>query len=379
MQSEVLRLDLEVKSPLFIGDGDTLTPLSYIREGNKLHIINMERFLLSLSEEERQDYIQWIEPILERKLASRPSLADFIRERLGKEPTLFIRKLDSISYSLSWEQPPAVDNIHTFIKGADASPFIPGTELKGALRTSLIYTLLKEDYYKNLQPRLKSFGQHLRCGEKSKEFGKLGKEVESILRGKKKDDPKFDLLKFMQLGDAPLPRESLHLYNLESIGTRRFTRMVAEGIREGTKTQVRLVLVQDELSLKNLGLEKLSANLSRDRIINSLYLRSKEILSDAAQYFKDHPRMQTHIRELEKANEPSSPLLRLGRGQGFLSTTVNLVVKQRDEELYEYVREGFSLMRRQRTTPGKFPKTRRVVSDGEGNPLALPGWVKVTF
>ena len=387
---EVFELHLEVKSPLFIGDGNTLNSLSYIRGKDRIYVIDFERFLEGLSEEEHESYLSWLEPLLEemeqveaqrkkagpeerlllrrrlRELASRLSLGDFIRDRLGKEPVSFVQRLDSISYSLDWLQPPGTGEIHTFIKDATLSPFIPGSELKGALRTSLLYLLLKEDRFKSFEPELRS-SSGLSKGKKK------GKLVEAILRGIK-DDAKCDLLKFVEVGDAFLPQESLCLYNFESVGTRRYTRTVAEGIREGTKVKTRLVLLGEERSFKELGLEELSGNLSPERLLYSVYLRSKEILADAASYFRGDSRMQAHIRELEKSNESSSPLLRLGWGQGFLSTTINLLTRKRDIKLYE-----FMVSRIRRGAKANFPKTRRVVSDGKGNPLALPGWVKITL
>ncbi|GEM_PF-3120728 len=404
---ETFQLELEVKSPLFIGDGNILTPLSCIKGEDKLYFINVEHFLKNLSEREREAYIRWLEDILGemerlkakidetkiehrfplhrqyRELASRLSLAQFIKDRLGREPVSLVKKFGSISYSTGWMSPLVTTDIHTFIKNADSFPFIPGSELKGAWRTSLLYTILKEneDKYKVLQENLNSFGKTLgstkRPREKVKEFKDIARQIENILRNKG-DDSKFDLLRFLHLGDASLPAESLCLYIIESIGASRPIRTVVEGIKEDTKTQVRLVLFRQQLCFKKeLGLEKLSLNLSPDRLLHSAYLRSKEILSEAALYFKDYPQMQKHILELEKANEPSSPLLRLGWGQGFLSTTINYLVKQKDQKLYQYVREGFFLIRRQYPSPGDFPKTRRVVSDGKGKPLALPGWVKI--
>lgn len=380
---EVYELHLEIQSPLFIGDGGLLNPLSYIRDSERVYVINFERFLKGLSEREHKLYLAWLELIFEkmeevrrkradseerpryRKLASRLSLSNFIRDQLGKEPVSLAQRLGSVSYSLDWLQPPAAEihEIHTFIKDAALSPFIPGSELKGAFRTSLLYLLLKEDRFRELEPKLRSPKER-------------GKGVEAILRGIKKDDGKYDLLRFLEVGDAFLPLESLRLYNLKSVGTPRFIRAVAEGVREKTSTRTRFVLSVEEQSIGELGLGEISGNLSPERILRSVYLRSEEILAEATSYsyFRGHPQMQAHIRELKKKNEPSSPLLRLGWGQGFLSTTINLLTRKRDKGLYSFI-----VSRIRRGARDDFPKTRRVVSDARGNPLALPGWVKITL
>ncbi len=402
------QLHIEVKSPLFIGDGNDLTPLSYVVDRETVHVVNTERFFKGISDAERQAYVEWLEPILDemeqlrariqetssfdqrhslhrqcRQVASRLSLWEFTQQQFRRDPISEVQKLNCVAYIIN-RGTFAGGNIRTFIKNADGSPFIPGTEIKGAIRTSLLYDLLKGDshLYRALKDKLVLLGRHLRSGERPQEKVKplkdASREIERALRGEK-DDAKFDFLKFIQVGDATLTSDSLDVHTLESIGTGRFTRTAMEGVRKGTKTQTRLVIIQSaESALHALGLEKLQGFLSTERLFQAIYLRSKDILSDAAQYFGRYPRMQSHIHELERANEPQSPLLRLGWGQGFLSTTIDLLVRQRDAKLYEHIREGTSLQRRQRTTPDNFPKTRRVVSDGRGNPLALPGWVKMS-
>jgi CRISPR-associated protein Csm5 len=401
-------LHLEVKSPLFIGDGDVLTPLSYVADRGKVYAVNPARFLKGLSEVERQAYIKWLEPILDemeqlqariretsspdqrsflqrqhRQVTSSLSLGEFIRQQFRRDPISVVRKLNCIAYIIN-RATFAGGNIRTFIKNADGSPFIPGTEIKGAIRTSLLYALLKEEpsLYKGLQNKLTDLGRYLRSGtkpqEKVKRLRGVSREVERIARGEK-DDARFDFLKFIQVGDATLPSDSLDVQTLESIGTGRRTRTAAEGIRVGAQTEARLVITPGaECAMRKLGLEKFQGFLTTERLFEAIYSRSKDVLSDTAQYFKGYPRIQSHIHELERANKPQSPLLRLGWGQGFLSTTINLLVREKDKQLYEDIWEGISLQRRQRTTPGNFPKTRRVVSDGRGNPLALPGWVELS-
>ena len=384
--SGVLRLQLELESPLFIGDGDTLSPLSYLTDERKIYVVNVERFLKQISDTERQAYLEWLEPILDemeklgrrqrRQIASRLSIQEFIQNRLHREPVSLLQTLDCIAYTM--DAPMFRGGfIHTFTKNADGSPFIPGTEIKGALRTSLLYYLLKEDrlLYKALRQRLSQLSQSGK-GSKKELKDKVSKEVvERILRGKK-NDAKFDFLKFIQVGDAAFIDYKLRVYTLRSAGTNRFTRTAMEGIGEGAKAEARLIFPPGiERALPELELERLRKFTSPEHFLKAVHLRSKDILSDTIKYFERHPQMKSYAQRLIRVNTSDSPLLRLGWGEGFLSTTVNLIVRERDEKLYEYIRQSLP----RRTTPGNFPKTRRVVIDGRDNPIALPGWVKLNI
>ncbi|MBC7286780.1 MAG: type III-A CRISPR-associated RAMP protein Csm5 [Armatimonadetes bacterium] len=80
------------------------------------------------------------------------------------------------------------------------------------------------------------------------------------------------------------------------------------------------------------------------------------------------------IRELMDLNSPERPLMHVGANQGFLSTTIGLLIREKSPELYAEVVVPAT---RGRAYPAFFPKTRRVVHlPGSGNPFC-PGWVQL--
>jgi len=83
------------------------------------------------------------------------------------------------------------------------------------------------------------------------------------------------------------------------------------------------------------------------------------------------------INRLKEQNKKDSPLIRMGAGQGFLGITIDLIMKKKEDQAYEVIREGVSFQRRWRTQRGNFPKTRRVVIDKNGKENALMGWAKI--
>jgi len=201
-------------------------------------------------------------------------------------------------------------------------------------------------------------------------------QEEILLRGKKKD-AKFDLLKFIKITDSnSIEPQRLKIEATQMLGTNRYTRTWIETIIPKTEFNFDLS-IQKRNFLDELGLKEKENWLSINKFLKNCYYRSKEILEQDEKYFSHNKTILRLIHKLKEQNQPTSPLLRLGAGQGFLGTTVDLVILKNDPQLYEVIREGVSFQRRWRTQKNNFPKTRRVINDPYNNPLNILGWVKI--
>lgn len=417
---EPVPITLRPVTPIFIGNGDTIKPLSYIVDGPVIHVLDSDRFFRGLSEGERQSYLNWIEPILDRladfdarinqadrnfklkgqlrrqrrQVESELSCEVFIRNRLGADPVHFVQSRDCIAYSVRWGTRPDYNGFKLHIKDAQCRPYIPGTEIKGALRTSLLYFLLSDEAdgkenYNSLKERLSDFHSVYRSGaspkRKIQKLRSIAPETErELLRGGK-DDAKFDFFKLVQVSDSTtLPNDALKIELTQSIGTGRYTKTWVETIAPDQELAFELAVAEDLAAehgwaLKKLGLKELTEWLDISRLLRACFLRSAGILQHEASYFSDVPSIRKQVSDLQRQNQPDAPLLRLGAGQGFLGTTVDLHVKVKDGNLYdEAIREGVSFQRRWRTQTGNFPKTRRAITDVRGKPVHLLGWVRLS-
>ena len=81
--------------------------------------------------------------------------------------------------------------------------------------------------------------------------------------------------------------------------------------------------------------------------------------------------MYKFYSNLEKQNSLDNPVLKLGAGSGFLSTTIGLKIKKYDENLFDKIRNGT----RGKTYDYSFPKSRKITQVG-GLPL---GWIQFSF
>jgi len=251
---------------------------------------------------------------------------------------------------------------------------------------ALLYRLLMDERaYNLLETKLENFWAFFQGGaqprKKAKKLAKVASDIEDeLLRGQVKD-AKYDFFKLVQVADTPSwpPESTLRVEVTHSTGTTRFTRMLVEAIVPGTSCEFDLTLSEGmELALERLGLRELGEWLHPNKLFEASYERSKAILEEEEAFFSSEPAIARQIALLKRMNEPDAPLLRLGWGQGLLSTTVDLHIKRRNPALYEKLRKSLSSLRRWRTQPGNFPKTRKVVTDSRGRPVSLLGWVKLS-
>jgi CRISPR type III-A-associated RAMP protein Csm5 len=161
-------INIETITPIFIGAGETTKPLSYITGRGMIHLLNFDKFLSLLNTHEQQVYIEWVETISDklsafdekisrardnldlrrrliiekRNLEKEFSIDKFIRNKLQTDPIRFIHSKDIILYSVSCLGLPGSDGFKLHLKNTKNQPYIPGTELKGALRTAILFTLL---------------------------------------------------------------------------------------------------------------------------------------------------------------------------------------------------------------------------------------------
>ncbi|MEO0181115.1 MAG: type III-A CRISPR-associated RAMP protein Csm5 [candidate division WOR-3 bacterium] len=189
---EVFNMELEILTPLHIGDGSSLLSMEYIFHQNKLYVVKLE----------------WI-------LNNYPDFVDRIPEGifyLGERLTDSQRTVETLVINLEGEKgaervmrvlvkdflPGRCQEIHTFIKDLNSRPYIPGSSIKGALRTAAAFALVKK--------------------------GKPYRDVEDLFREKEEGGGFDDVFKAIGVSDA-LPKEPddgvLQVVKSQRIGSRR--------------------------------------------------------------------------------------------------------------------------------------------------------------
>jgi CRISPR-associated protein Csm5 len=272
------------------------------------------------------------------------------------------------------------------IKHPDGLPYIPGSEIKGALRNAVLFAMLNDQKYNGTLKQYLQAVQAAPQNERGRQLQKVAEKTESALLRTQghADDAKYDLLRFVSISDTqPFTQQSaLYIEKTRAVNTNRNTVMYLEAVYsdQGSATfEIRYGAPEKVIS--EINLTELRDWLKPERLLKACYEYSNAILDEEAGYFQNtfpNEKISGKIEYLKKENEEKRPLLRLGAGQGFLSVTIDLKVKQRDPQLYELIRKIASNISRRRwnTYQYNFPKTRRViVTDNE--PDTLLGWVKI--
>lgn len=396
-----MKLQIKTLSPIHIGNGEKYNGLSYVEDifstPKKVFIVDFDLIKKILNQTELQAFMDWVVS------EDHPSWFKFCKFKLNK-PQLQNEFKRIASYTFpNYSTEKYLRDIECFIKQSN-KPYIPGTELKGAIRTAVAYHLLQKDNHWNwLKGELESFGRQYRDelkripGQKGnwvreikrklvKETGKLEENMQTrLFRANKIEDAKYDLLKLLYIGDTETktPNSCLFVSNVEVTGINRGFSIFQEFLKEDQIfTCQGFKLGNDNKMTTNLILDKLGFGPEQKWIISDIknlfqccYEFTGRLLREEIDYFNHLNELQivTKLRDIQRQNTPDSPVIRLGKNEGYFSLTMGLLVKDKDKTLYDSV---LCHATKNTSYTGNFPKTRRIVNLSNNEQDTL-GWVKL--
>ena len=238
---------------LHIGNGEEeLSSLDYVLHQNKFYRISQQKFLEFLNKNKinLDDYSKWIVETTEKindindlenerrrnrnnfgkdknqqlsELKKNFNLLNFSKS-IKKESEFinYLKTLNGISFEGIIKQ-----KVRGFIKNGNNEPYIPGTSIKGAIRSALLYDYLskhaKVDEIKNILEKSIKKIDRKKLNESKKEFAnELENEAfyckYSKVNNEITNDEKYDILKFLIVSDGkvisdnPLTLENIDLY-----------------------------------------------------------------------------------------------------------------------------------------------------------------------
>ncbi|MGQ9488832.1 MAG: type III-A CRISPR-associated RAMP protein Csm5 [Armatimonadota bacterium] len=383
-------ITLEVLTPVHVGSGDTVNALDYLQNGDHLHVVDPERWTQWLGEQKQtEQFIRWMESHLQAGKPQRnnaPSLTRFVRERLHITDLSALAKKVS-AYSLPMEncaEPDPTRGFKAHIRDAQKRAYLPGSTVKGAIRTALLEDILQEDDNLNrllVQP-LDRMGKGTPDPRQlRREVRRVWQEMEHKALRAGKQQANYDLLRFVLVSDSePFAPDAVSLRKVRAEGTNRPTDTWVEAVRVGQRTRLTLSFLP-EAPLGRLGLdEDLRGYLEPEKLFAVLADRAERRLRRELTYPYYPSAVRQCLQELQQRNSEQAPLLCLGWGQGYLGTTVmGLVLDERQGEYEQAIQKMLSILPRrgQGIVPTRFPKTRRAVRDVQGNAVYPLGWVQL--
>lgn len=268
--------------------------------------------------------------------------------------------------------------IKTFIKDVRDCPYIPGSSVKGALRTALAWTGWNE-----VKPRLEP-------GAIGRRKSWAGQPLERKLFG---PDPNRDLLRTLHVADLfgpTMPGEGLLLVNAQVLTKRSASSPIELEAVPGDITFTGSLTIDESLfmpfaekqlhfSNRRHWLEELMARSQAHSQARIKHLVEWYESADGTEAIAKFYRQLVSVKPGQ-----NRALLQLGWGSGWDGKTFWTHLQQ-DPQFFERLVQDFRMHRAGRNTPPRkpgdaFPRSRRavmVVKDNVARPAAPFGWVLV--
>jgi len=353
-------VEVETLSPLHIGSGAELV-LGYdlVPHRGRTYRVNEDGLLdamLVRAEGEGTEAVN-------RVLMGRPA-TELLNPSDFDNPALF-------RYTLAGEPTKREGKIPEQIKDVYDRPYLPGSSLKGALRTVLAWSIYTRTRRK---PSLGRLGPHAKYA---------AQRLEQDLFGR---DANRDFLRALQVRDSAPPAEAdaLHLEQVQIYPGG--TPVEVETVRAGVI--FRLTIAVDEYGFREeatrqLGWQGKRAWLGQLVTLGKEYARERLITE--AEFFNAHggPQMTQAfygglvrgLLEGELAGDEF--LLQVGWGTGWESKTLGSGLLRQDDAAFEHLLRDYRMTKeRKREVGDPFPRSRTLALR-TGQPALPLGWVRV--
>ena len=324
--SEKYNFNIRTITPVHIGSGEEYLVSELIKEKNKYNRINLLKYFKSLENEDKQN--KFIEDLCEN------NTIDAVSE-------------DCIRYSFtltSGADDFTNDNkINENIKVFNES-YIPGSSIKGAIRTALLYKYFNDADINKLV---------------------VNDEINTSLINsyfQLDDDAKKDILKFLKISDSSTTKNlkvyktsrARPRYSLDKKKNSKNKSKPKPNFKKGIPIYLESIyLTKDLLSfsitmnydektydLLNFDDKKIEM-LKMDKILKAIYDFSNDLIVHEIKFCEKYnlPKLKKFYGNLKNKNDEKSPVLKIGYGSGLLATSLALKVKNSNSNLYKDIKK----------------------------------------
>ena len=393
---------LTVLSPLHIGSGSKLTPVDIYPTEDRVYVLDVERLFNDL-----QKLGVDLEEIL--ALLRSPPGEHYVWKGYIEE--YHLNPSDYALYSLPVFDKPGKTSvqINEFIK-SNGRLYIPGSSLKGAIRTGVFYKVLRECGDSGTAMNLVSglsgnLGREIGYSEslidyylayldretsRNRRFDRKRADdlLEAIAFGMERGrypgirhEPKRDPMRGLIIRDSQgIGRGHMAVYRVETVGNPSPIPIWVEALQPGTEAEVELKFDAELLRMNASHFNGLLWECLKDRgkpwevFEDFVWEAVKEfynaIIDHELKNLSKFGRHREAVRSFYEGLRGRERVLRLGWGSGWISTTIGLLLVERGWK-WEQIRKKLGLGRNPsgRGFSKDFPKTRRLAN---GKPM---GWV----
>lgn len=376
-----MKYRLTCLTPLLVGDGGKLSVIDYMVWKDQVNVLNQRRIFKLLSKGPRLDgYLAQLKKATKLDFASWGGFAqNFAGRRIPFENS---------AYSAYWERATGETlNIPTFAAGA-SGPYVPGTAIKGALRTGMIFAHSRDDSLRDVAARSQGDRpvRHPSEGPEDHALGLGGSSRARFLSAGDSAPVAQDCFKIYLLRVATLQQKAPGAY---SLGWKQSPRGTVDGRRPEDSTPIFAEMASPGSVFQGSWEEKVfldqpeirralrwQSPVDRRQIFEAVNHYAAKLLGLHKQYavWTNLTGLAQRMDDLEarlaSAQQSDACLLPLGWGGGLLGKTAWLNTADKD---HRQILQTLPLYKNALDSGLPFPKTRRIVFL-DNQPATLPGW-----
>ena len=203
------QIELTCISPVHIGSGVKLLPFEYLydRRRRDVFFVDERKFSALLMRHQLIDDF-----VADMRQGGRPYLMNWLTERRISEREIQGITLRRAKVHIRQDERSSLNDVACLETLSDGRPYIPGSSLKGAIRSAVVYHLLRQPAHENLRREYWGKLQEAMNARNIKaEIGKTAKKLEEELlcrlkyadeKGRYSDAAMRDVMRGLRIGDA---------------------------------------------------------------------------------------------------------------------------------------------------------------------------------
>jgi CRISPR-associated protein Csm5 len=379
-----MRYRLTCLTPLLVGDGDRLSAIDYMVWKDQVNVLDQNRIFKLLSKGPRLDgYLAQLKKATKLDFASWGGFAQNFADR--RIP------FEHAAYSNYWNRAMGESlNIPTFASGA-SGPYLPGSAIKGVLRTGMLFSRLKDGTLRDIAARI----HPERPARRPAEFAE-----DQLIGIGGNSRTRF----FGAADSVPVDRSRFKIYLLRvatlvsrgrdeyALGWKQTGRGAADGRRPEDSAPAFAEMSAPGSTFEGAWGERIFFDEPETRRLLGWRepVQRAQVFEAANQYaaallaIHKHYAARTGLQPLSKtidqleaqlaeAQTAGACLLSIGWGAGLIGKSAWLDTDNPD---YRQILKSISVYNSALASGLPFPKTRRVVFLND-QPASLPGWAKL--
>lgn len=379
-----MKYRLTCLTPVLVGDGGRLSAIDYMVWKDQVNVLDQNRIFKLLSKGPRLDgYLAQLKKATKLDFASWGGFAQNFADR--RIP------FEHAAYSNYWNRAMGESlNIPTFASGA-SGPYLPGSAIKGALRTGMLFSRLKDGTLHDMAARIHPERPSRRPAEPAEEqlIGTGGNSRTRVFAAADSTPVDRSRFKIYLLRVATLVSRGRDEY---ALGWKQSSRGAADGRRPEDGAPAFAEMASPGSTFEGAWGEKLFLDepetrrllgwrepVERAQVFEAANQCAAALLALHKNYAARTglPLLSRTIDELEarlaETRTADACLLSIGWGAGLIGKSAWLDTLNPD---YRQILKSISVYNSALASGLPFPKTRRVVFLND-QPASLPGWAKL--